>query len=286
MSAGQKLPTDGVWTALTTGDGSITLAHPAHGETCHSRAGAWTQARERYARPCRIHERALELHGAGRSHLRLLDVGTGLGLNIAAALEAVEDVDIGLDITSLEVDPLVIAGAIAIGAQPLTELERFHAPVRAALERALEPSSKGLVDLGRHRLRLVSGDGRDSLAALDPHACFDAVFLDPFSPRVDPDLWEPCALRAIAVRMAPHSVLSTYSAAVRVRAGLRAAGLHVGPGPRVQEKAQGTLASPDPLTSTFDARTQRRLDARAREVTLQRTAPGGIPQGNGLPAVR
>jgi hypothetical protein len=50
---------------------------------------------------------------------------------------------------------------------------------------------------------------------------------------------------------------------VRVRAGLRAAGLHVGPGPRVQDKAQGTLAGPDPLDVRFDARTQRRLDTRA-----------------------
>jgi tRNA U34 5-methylaminomethyl-2-thiouridine-forming methyltransferase MnmC len=291
------------WTRVVTGDGSITLAHPRHDETCHSRAGAWTQARERYARACRLRERARELGERGSTRFRLLDVGTGLGLNIAAAVEAVEPTGIALEVTSLEIDASVIEAAIAIGPQPILDLERIHAGVRAALARALDLAKSGAVtndsvsnvavthgavtngaaDLGEHhRLHLHLGDARTTLASLDPTPGFDAVFLDPFSPGVDPNLWEPDTLRAIARLMAPHSLLSTYSAAVRVRVGLRAAGLHVGPGPRVQEKAQGTLAGPNPLAVAFDARTQRRLDAKAAHLTALIPCRTGIPRGNGL----
>jgi tRNA U34 5-methylaminomethyl-2-thiouridine-forming methyltransferase MnmC len=281
----------GAWTAVATGDGSITLAHPQHGETCHSRAGAWTQARERYASACRIRARAIELRAAGETHLHLLDIGTGLGLNIAAALEAVEGTGVALDVTSLEIDPSVIEAALAIGTQPLADLERVHAPVRSALARALVQLDCAVelgVDRGGGRLRLHLGDGRVLLGVLDPDRRFDAVFLDPFSPRVDPSLWEPACLAAVARRMAPGSRLSTYSAAVRVRAGLLAAGLHVGPGARVQDKAQGTLAGPDPLPVVFDARTQRRLESRSRPVGMGSTGEPvrGFSAGNGLPDPR
>ena len=79
---------NGGWVERRTADGSSTLAHPVHGETLHSVAGAWTQARERYARECRLRERALELRAEGRATLFLCDVGTGLGLNLALPDEA------------------------------------------------------------------------------------------------------------------------------------------------------------------------------------------------------
>jgi chorismate dehydratase len=259
------------WEQVVTGDGSVTLAHPVHGETCHSVEGAWTQARERYAQGCRVRERALELaemlrdapRGDGRARFFLLDVGTGLGLNIAAALEALDGTGVELHVTSLEIDRGVIEGALEIGVQDVPELERAHAPVRDALRRALALEDGAPVPLAGGSLRLWLRDGRDALAALDPSARFDAVFLDPFSPRVDPPLWEADCLAAIAARMAGGSMLSTYSAAVRVRARLLEAGLRVGPGARVQKKAMGTLASPDRDLPPFDARTARRLLSRA-----------------------
>ena len=71
------------WIETPTADGSWTLVHAGLGEGCHSLAGAWQQATQRYAAPCRIAERA---RAAGV--VRLLDIGTGLGLNLAAARAA------------------------------------------------------------------------------------------------------------------------------------------------------------------------------------------------------
>jgi tRNA U34 5-methylaminomethyl-2-thiouridine-forming methyltransferase MnmC len=166
-------------------------------------------------------------------------------LNLAAALRATDG---RLEAVTLERDARVIEAGLALEQPP--EVERWLAPVREALR-----DGNGFV-------RLLLGDARDSLRSID--GAFDAVFLDPFSPRVEPDLWDPRFLREIAKRMAAGSLLSTYSASLSVRAALVAAGLRVGPGARVGTKASGTLASPDVELPAFDERTGRRLERRAR----------------------
>ena len=252
-----------VWQPVLTTDGSWTLAHPLHGETCHSRAGAWEQARERYARPCRLAERARA--PARPEVLRVLDVGTGLGLNIAAALEALSGSGTRLSVVTLERDPSVIRAGCALFERaegPRGPWEPFHACVRAALGRALlEPAAE--VALGEEgKLRLLLGDARETIASLAERA-FDAVFLDPFSPAREPDLWEEDFLCALARRVASGGWLSTYSAATRVRSSLARAGLKVGRGPRVGQKNEGTLASPTEDPPPLAPRTARRIERRS-----------------------
>src|SRR5690349_17091033 len=217
------------WRAVRTGDGSFTLAHPVHGETCHSQAGAWEESRLRYAHACKLAERA-----RSAPRLALLDVGTGLGLNLAAALEALGETRCTLEILTLELDRSVIDAACELAeresAALAPELARHWSAALALLREALA-HPQGRARSERATLELVLGDARETLPRHGAGA-FDAVFLDAFSPRVEPALWEPAFLREIARRMAPGSLLSTYSAAVAVRAGLAAAGLAVGPGAR------------------------------------------------------
>ena len=220
------------------------------------------EARERYAAACRLAERARD-----RDELRLLDVGTGLGLNLAAALEAAGPTRCMLECVSLEIDRDVLNATL--------ELARARGPwcgsheqvlraLRAALADPARAAAPGGIPMGeRARLRLVLGDARSTLAALEPAERFDAVFLDPFSPAVDPALWEPSFLSEVAARMRRGSWLSTYSSAFRVRLALARAGLRVGRGARVGAKASGTLASPDCEPPPLEPRTARRLAARA-----------------------
>jgi hypothetical protein len=66
--------------------------------------------------------------------------------------------------------------------------------------------------------------------------------------------------------MSSGAVLSTYSAATRVRVHLRAVGLAVGVGPRVGPKAEGTLAARGADVPPLHPRVQRRIDRRAADV--------------------
>ncbi len=245
------------WTPLQTDDGSWTLRRERDGATCHSTAGAWTQARERYAGPCRLAELGRE-----RGVVRLLEVGTGLGLNIAAALHALAPSGARLEVCTLELDSAVIEASLRL---PQSEdcarwLEPVHRALRAALEHA-DGSARGF-EAGNGTLQLVLGDAASALERLTP-ASFDAVFFDPFAPADEPRLWTRAVLASVARAMAPHAILSTYSAALEVRASLAAAGLRVGQGPRVGRKAQGTLASFTASLPPLHPRLARRIAVRA-----------------------
>ncbi len=266
------------WQERQTDDGSWTLWNTSLEEGCHSRAGAWLQAVERYARACRLHERAQ----AGERTLRLLDIGTGLGLNLAAALQAVTPSGAALQALSLELEPEVIARGLELYERP--ELARgpwarWHAPVRVALRAALaRPGERVPLGAGgEFELRL--GDARETLlaggAGFDG-AGFDAVFLDPFSPRRAGALWEEPFLAEVARRMASGAWLSTYSASFRVRLALARAGLRVGRGARVGAKGEGTLASPDRELPELPPRVARRL---ARRSAPQGDGAAFLPEG-------
>ena len=255
------------WRAVPTDDGTWTLAHPVHGETCHSTAGAWTEARERFAGACRLAELARR-----RERIRLLDVGTGPGWNLAAALEAVAGTGAKLRIVTLERDRAAIESELP----PATAGEPWFATVRAALATALDGGGEVALD-GGHALRLHLGDARRTLSAVAREPRFEAVFLDPFSPGVEPELWSEAFLAAVARRMAPDGLLSTYSAATAVRVALAQAGLRVARGVRVGGKREGTLAGPSLVPGPEDAdlsrRLRRHLDREIRPGGRERT-PG------------
>ena len=66
------------WTAVETEDGSWTLRRDAGGVTCHSLAGAWSQARERYAQ---LSAREREVLGLIVEGLTNKEIGRALELS-------------------------------------------------------------------------------------------------------------------------------------------------------------------------------------------------------------
>jgi tRNA U34 5-methylaminomethyl-2-thiouridine-forming methyltransferase MnmC len=266
-----------VWTPVRTADGSWTLRHGGHGEACHSLSGAWRQARERYAIPCRIRELALE-----RGVVRLLDVGTGLGLDLAAAVDALRGTQARLEATTLEIDCEVVTASLALVDWP-EDVERSLAPIREALRESLAGAEVVHAAAGdvRVTLRARFGDARESIRKVA--GPFDAVFLDPFSPGVDGALWQADFLGELAARMDPDAVLSTYSAALEVRANLARAGLRVGLGPRVGTKAEGTLASFAAPLLPFTPRTSRKLARRLRASATEMSEKPAGGRGAGGP---
>lgn len=246
--------------ASRTADGSWTLLHGGHGEGFHAREGAWTQAIERYARECRLRERASELAARGARRLRLLDIGTGLGLNLAAALHELDGTGVELEVEGFELDLSVPRAALALPPEE-GPAGPFVLRARAALSSCLDGvgAADGWFEEPGLRLRLHPGDARATLPRLPAQPRFDAVFLDPFSPKVEGELWQEDFLREVAARMEPTARLSTYAAGSAVRRALHAAGLRVGLGARVGKKREGTLASPTAELPPLDPRQARRL---------------------------
>ena len=253
------------WSLLLTGDGTPTLAHPEHGQACHSSAGAWLEAWGRYGEACSIAQRAR------KGVVRLLDIGTGCGWNLAEALLAVETNGGTLEAYSFELDRRVLAKTIHSFEK--AEPHPAHEPVRHSLQRALERESEP-VSLGvQSNLRLFLGDARETLLRLPQKPLFDVVFLDPFSKQVTPELWEPDFLKAIAIRMDAGSILSTYSTSLQVSAALTQAGLHVGRGPLVGGKS-GSLASPDLPVPPLPDKTHRKILRRASRISASSRSKG------------
>ena len=199
-------------------------------------------------------------------------------MNLAAALEACEARGLELDATSLEIDATVLRAALELfRREPLSSpahrrvLETLEV-LLAAGEAGQSQTSIAIAGGGAHRLEFVLGDARTTLGELDPKQRFDAVFLDPFSPRVDPPLWDEVFLSELARRMDCGARLSTYTVAFKVRMALARAGLAVGSGPRVGRKAAGTVAARDGAVPPLDERTRHRLD-RALAVKPASDAP-------------
>jgi chorismate dehydratase len=232
-----------------TADGSPTCYSPEYGEHFHSLSGAVLEARERYAAACGIRELA------GSGSVAVLDIGFGLGYNLAAAIEAAGGLagSTRLMCISLEKDPAVVKFVRDFdGPQAFSEIY---------------PAVRLLAKYGRYTsgdidLSLALGPAEDSIRELPAQPLFDAVFLDPFSPPVNGELWSKEFFREIARRVKPHAVLSTYSSATHVKLSLLGAGFKIGKGAKVGDKGSGTLASLDADLPPLPERERKKLQKR------------------------
>ncbi len=215
---------------VTTADGSPTLYHPGFRQHFHSLAGAATETVRKFLEPVRLEER---LSSGGE--LRLLDVGFGLGCNVAGAIRAAERVRGGfLRITSLEIDPGVLAAAAGIHPADSPEARLIGALAR-----------DGFFETEFSRTELVFGDARHSVAGLPEQVKFDLIFQDGFSPDCNPELWSYDFIRLLVRRLAPGGAVASYCSAFPYRGALLRAGLSVGESPPFGRKRGGTVAAFD-----------------------------------------
>ena len=218
-----------------TADGTRTLYSRACAQTYHSRHGAVLEARHVF------------LEGtAYRAPARVLEVGFGTGLNfLVTAVRAQGET---LHYTALERTLPSAEQMCALDYGEALGVRRLWAALvdwRRSLPLEV-PAGKHLFTFGGCRLDLVMGDATNATL---PPAAFNAVYLDPFSPQANPELWTPDFLALLFRATAPGGLLATYSAAGNVRRGLAAAGFEVrrkpGP-PGKREFLTGLRAEPPP----------------------------------------
>ncbi|MCG2829087.1 tRNA (5-methylaminomethyl-2-thiouridine)(34)-methyltransferase MnmD [Methanothermobacter sp. K4] len=219
---------------IRTADGSYTLESDSPGEAMHTRSGAITESFEKFVRPSIPHD---------AEEIRVLDLCSGLGYNTAALLEFTSAIEVTVDM--VEVSPETLSAALIVPS-PVPS----HELVKAAYEDRL--MDMGIVGIRAYpppppqvTLRVHCEDARETLQKLEAD-CYDAIFLDAFSPGVSPELYTVEFLSQIARVIKPDGVLATYTSAAPLRSALIEAGFHVGAGPVFGRKSAGTLASKDP----------------------------------------
>lgn len=190
-----------------TQDGTPTLFHPGYGEAYHPSQGALLQARRLYLEKTLTH-----LHPSPR----ILEVGLGLLVNFRVALESALRRGVRLRYLAVEREPLPQEALAAIRL-PLPRAEAVFAELLKAW-----PAERFSGPWGE--LKVVFADVREVVL---PRAWATAVFLDPFSPRVNPEPWEASVLGKLRLASRPGGRLATYSAQGAFRRALLRAGFRV-----------------------------------------------------------
>ncbi len=201
---------------VITQDGSETYFSEKYQECFHSKSGAVEESFKKFIEPCKI-----------KSGDRILDIGFGLGYNSLAAIFTVKKISI----ISLEQDTKVLE-AIKFLKVPNYLQKKFEIIKKVAKDLKYKDNY--------YEIKIILGNAVETINQLDGK--FDAVFLDPFSPPKNPELWTLDFLMKIRKLMKKEAILATYSCARIVRDNLKAAGFFVKDGPIVGRKSPGTLA--------------------------------------------
>ena len=203
-----------------TGDNSITLFNEKYQEHYHSTKGAVEESFEKFVKPCKI----AELAKSGK--IRILDVCFGAGYNSAAAIDvALESNPVcEIEIVGLENDQNI-----------LDEMKNLNPAFK------YYDVIKGDKSDPRINIKILLGDAREKIKELNEK--FDAVFFDPFSPKVCPELWTKEFFAEVKQVMKPGAILATYSCARIVRDNLKANGFIVTDGPVIGRRGPATIAT-------------------------------------------
>lgn len=205
--------------------------NPRFRDRYHSCSGAIAQAACVFLSGCGLPER-----WRGKDKFTVLETGFGLGLNFLTSWAAWEaDPQRCGQLHFYSVEAYLVSAADMVRAAsasacepglPLVARVQELAQELASAWKTLPPGLHQLrFDQGRVRLTLAIGDAGAMLPALECQA--DAVFLDGFSPSVNPDMWSRSTLQAVAMHCRPGTRLATYTVARSVRDGLTQLGFCV-----------------------------------------------------------
>ncbi len=223
---------------------------PRFSDRYHSRSGGLAQANFVF-----LAGTGLPTAWRGRDRFSVLETGFGLGLNFLstwAAWNADPQRCESLRFVSVEAYPVDATDLVrsACNADPEDQSMPTIAARLPVLAEQLAQAWRGLSagiqhwDFagGRVQLTLAVGEVRAMLPGLDCQA--DAVYLDGFSPALNPEMWSAEALHLVAQHCRAGTRLATYTVARSVRERLQQLGFRV-------EKCPGLPPKRDRLQAVF-----------------------------------
>ena len=203
---------------FTTSDGSSSLHSARYGEAFRSRHGAHSESWHVFVAGSGVAARL-----AGGQPTSVLEIGLGTARNFATSAGVALAFGTPLHYVALERE---VQSAEAWASQ---DRDALGPPaLRAALLSArarwdVGDGGGGDLTLGPVRFEVYVGDA----AALSWPTLLDAVYLDGFSPAVNPELWSDSLLQRVAKSLRPGGTAVSYCVQGDVRRSLAAAGLRV-----------------------------------------------------------
>ncbi|WP_051654716.1 MnmC family methyltransferase [Persephonella sp. IF05-L8] len=218
---------------IKTADGTETFINQEFNEAYHStKAGAYTESLLKFVLPCRIDQLA-----KNQNQIDILDIGFGLGYNVAVAIEVAtkNNPDIFLKIISVEKDKDIFSKIKQL--ELPSNLQNIYSQILSGQFKDDTYTAKGK----NFELTILFGEARQVIKTIDHK--FDAVFYDAFSPKVNTEMWTVELFKKVKDLMKEDAILATYSASLAVRKGLIEAEFKIGLIEPVGRKSFSTVAT-------------------------------------------
>jgi tRNA U34 5-methylaminomethyl-2-thiouridine-forming methyltransferase MnmC len=228
---------------VKTDDGSYSIKSKEINhkvETLHTSTGAISESFEKFIKPLKLNY---------DEDIAILDICAGLGYNSSAAIDDFMKNSDGS--TNLHIDMLEISKpTLAAGLMVPSPIEA-HDITKKAIEQSLIDCDYASLELEETviprniDLKIHIDDARQVIQKL-PDKTYDAIFLDPFSQNMSPELVSVEFFREFRRVIKDDGIVCTYTSSAPVRMGFIEADFYVSLGPIFGRFQGGTLASPSP----------------------------------------
>ena len=205
-------------------DGYETLYSQKYEQTFHSIHGVLQEARHVFIDGCSVQSTFDQQKQAS-----ILEIGFGTGFNFLLSASLAIAAGARLQYTALENSLLPVSLLKTLNHGQLQGIGQLREQLINGLETTRGKHPKFCFD-PQIELEIIIGDATE--AVLSPNI-YDAVYLDAFSPDINPELWNRRFFAKIYTAIKPRAVLATYSSRGTVRRALQDVGFMVQkrPGP-------------------------------------------------------
>ncbi|MBC8321755.1 MAG: tRNA (5-methylaminomethyl-2-thiouridine)(34)-methyltransferase MnmD [Bacteroidetes bacterium] len=204
---------------LLTDDGSHTIFSEKFGENYHSGFGAIQESKHIF-----IDAGLNTVIDKNLTDLRILEVGSGTGLNMLLAYLWSEENNISVTYYGLEPFPICKNEALLLNYPNQLGIDKnLFLDIHNDIGNSKKLSGKFLFQVNSDLIE----------DANLPDSYYNVVFFDAFSPDAQPEVWTPDIFINIYKSMVADSVLTTYSCKGIVKRALKEAGFRIEklPGP-------------------------------------------------------
>ena len=209
-------------------------------ETLHTSTGAISESFEKFIKPMKF---------SYDEDIAILDICAGLGYNSSAAIDDFlkHETDSKLSIDMVEISHATLACGLLVPS-PI----KAHDITKKAIEDELIKQDYATLSLETAEIpenidiSVYIEDARQTVQKLEDDT-YDAIFLDPFSQNMAPELFSLEFFRQFRRVIKDDGIVATYTSSAPVRDAFIESDFYIGQGPIFGRKQGGTLASPNPL---------------------------------------